>query len=190
MAFDIERRGAATTACALTFCLGLLFESQEASAVTCPTNGTWSADIPVKVTVRDHPNTPGTDSKSNQVRVEFSEPVEARSLVASGVLGSLGKSEAKCLFLAGECVAGTGSDGPILRELVFQLSGPVPKAATIQVVLPPSLKGSPRTIDEGKQVAGTAWTAVAGGGMKFSTDTTGKWSTCQQGAAECWSFER
>lgn len=30
-------------------------------AVTCPTNGTWSADIPVKITVKDHPNLPGTN---------------------------------------------------------------------------------------------------------------------------------
>ncbi len=129
--------------------------------------------------------------KSNQVRVEFSEPVEATNLVASKVLVAAGQSAAKCLYLAGDCVTGTSADGPILRDLVFQLTGPSGKTPVIEVVVPSALEGSPRTVGEGKQVAGTPWAQLAGAGeVKFLTAARGKWSACQQGAAECWSYER
>ncbi|MBI3205417.1 MAG: hypothetical protein HYZ29_28010 [Myxococcales bacterium] len=130
-------------------------------------------------------------SKSNQVRVEFSEPIEAKNLVASKVLLAAGQGAAKCLYLAGDCVAGTGADGPILRDLVFQVSGPSGKTPVVEVVVPFALKGSPRTVGEGKQVAGTSWVHLPGAGdVRFLSAARGKWRPCQQGAAECWSYER
>lgn len=126
-------------------------------------------------------------AKSSQVRVEFSEPVETKNLVASQILDS---AMVKCFYFAGDCVAAAPPDAPILRELVFQLSGPPGKSPQLNMLLPSSMKGSPRTIAEGKQVAGTPWAEMASNNMKFSTSSAGKWGSCQQGAAECWSYER
>lgn len=47
----------------VAFALAFLGSSRTARAVTCPTDGVaWSADIPVKITVKDHPNFPGTNA--------------------------------------------------------------------------------------------------------------------------------
>lgn len=155
-----------------------------------PTVGTWSQ--PFFTGSAPQISRIEVIQKSAQVRVEFSEPIEAKDLTASKVLSVGGGALAKCLYWAGECTSALGADGPILRELVFQLSGPAgaPGASpSIEVVLPAGVKGSPRTIGEGKDIAATSWTPTPAGELRFSS-AGGKWSSCQQGAAECWAYER
>ncbi len=54
-------RGRLRALAGVAVALGALGSSKAAQAVNCPTDGvTWSADIPAKITVKDHPNFPGT----------------------------------------------------------------------------------------------------------------------------------
>lgn len=132
-------------------------------------------------------------AKSNQVRVEFSEPIEAKNLSASQVLALVGHGSASCLYQAGECINSVGADGPILRELVFQFAATVSTGASkpvVNVTVPGTLKGSPRTVSAGKQAAATPWADGAQpGNVVFSTGD-GTWSSCHEGVAQCWSYER
>lgn len=126
------------------------------------------------------------EKPAKSLRLTFSEPVDASTLVMAGLVNVGSKSLATCVQLNGEC---SSKPGPFLLEsFQISLSESLPDVldSPLRVTLPGSTLGAGRTVHEGAGATGEALQSVGGVQSLLREVTSADWTECQEGAAKCW----